>query len=115
MPFSDELLTHRRRGTCGVAQPAWGLGDVRFTVSPQHATVTRYEARVRAFGSDTIVARRDLGKPTPTNGVAVVNLAALLGNLPTGTYTVSIAATDAGGTTDSTPSSAIGVPLQLPV
>lgn len=114
MPFSEELLTFRRRGTCGVAFAGSGLGDVQFTVSPGHATVIRYEARVRAVGSSTVVATRDLGRPTPYNGVAVVNLAALLNSLSAGDYTVSIAATDAGGTDDSTPSGAIMVPLEAP-
>lgn len=114
MPFSEELITHRRRGTSGVALAGSGLGDVRFTVSPDHASVIRYEARVRAQGSSTVVATRDIGKPPAYGGVAVINLAALLNSLADGSYTVSIAATSAGGTTDSTPSAAILVPLQVP-
>ena len=115
MPVSEELLTHRRRGTTGAPQiQGWGLGDVSFTVPGDHATILSYEARIRAQGSSTVVATKSLGKPTPQGSTIIVNLRALLDSMTAGNYTVSIAATNQSGTTDSSETSAFIVPLQLP-
>jgi hypothetical protein len=116
VPFSEELLTHKRRGVSntGLQVQGWGLGDVSFVPSAGHASVTNYEARVRADGSGTVIATKALGVPTPQSGRITVNLRALLDSLSPGNYTVSIAATSAGGTDDSDPTSAFIVPLETP-
>ena len=87
-------------------------GDLAFTASLDHATVTSYEARVRPEGSATIVATRNLGKPAPdVDNRIIVNIASTLTPLASGNYTVSVAAISPGGTTDSTETSAYSLPL----
>lgn len=90
-------------------------GDVAFVASPDHntgATVTSYDARVRASGNSTVVATQALGKPTPDgNGVIVVSLTATYAGLPAGAYTVSIATIGPGGTVDSVESNAFTLPI----
>lgn len=116
MPFSEELLTHRRRGTSGTGLlvQGYGLGDVSFIPSAGHSSVTNYEARIRAEGSGTVLLTKALGVPGPQNGRITVNLRALLDSLTPGNYTVSIAATSAGGTDDSDPTASFIVPIQAP-
>ena len=90
-------------------------GDVTFQISPDHfTTVTSYEARIRAEGSSTVIATQNLGKPTPSGGSITVNLATILNAQAAGNYTVSIATTNASGTTDSAISNAFTVPLANP-
>ena len=87
-------------------------GEVAFNASPDQAVITNYTARVRVSGSSTVVATQDLGVPTPDgNGVIIVNMAATFAGLATGNYTVSILATSAGGSTDSTESAPFALPL----
>lgn len=87
-------------------------GNLTFTASPDHATVTSYEVRVRAEGSVTIVATRNLGKPTPNvDNQIVVNIASTLTPLASGNYTVAVAAISPGGTTESSETSAYSLPL----
>lgn len=113
MPIGEEFHIHRVR--MGRPTQGYGLGDVSFTVPSDHATITSYEARVRAQGSSTVIRTKDLGKPTPNaSGVVTFNLRAILDALSAGNYTVSIAATNQSGTTDSSETSAFLVPLQLP-
>lgn len=112
MRFGEELLTARRRGTNGFAIAGIGaLGDVTFDVPADYETVQYAEARVRAQGSGTVVAAKLIGKPPAFNGVATCNVTALLQSLAPGDYTVSVALTNAGGTTDSAVSNAFTVPL----
>ena len=87
-------------------------GLLSFTASLDHATVTSYEARVRAQGSATVVATQALGKPTPDLDNRIhVNIAATLNALAAGNYTVAVAATSPGGTAESTETSEFSVPL----
>jgi hypothetical protein len=89
-----------------------GSGDVAFNASPDHATVTSYTARLRVSGSPTIVDTEALGKPTPDgNNVIVVALATFFSTQAAGDYTISILATDAGGSTDSAESNPFTLPL----
>lgn len=114
MPGSDEFLTHRRKGTsttAGVQQGTGDLGDLAFAASAGHSTVITYEARVRAEGSSTVLVTKNLGKPTPFNNVIVCNIKAILQALPSGNYTVTVAAIGPGGTDDSTQNVAYTVPL----
>ena len=113
LSFSQEFHTHRRRGTNGISIEASGLGDVSFTPSSDHATnVLSYEARVRAEGSSTILATKALGKPSITSsGKIFVNMRAILSAQAPGNYTVSVAATNNDGTTDSGISNLFTVPL----
>lgn len=101
------------RAVANTITRSWNnTGEVAFVASPDHATLTGYTARVRVYGSATIVATQALGVPTPDgNGVIVVSLTATYAGLSAGTYTVSIAATDSGGTTDSTESNAFTLPI----
>ncbi len=87
-------------------------GDVRFAASPDHATLTSYEVRVRPEGSGTVAGSENVGKPTPdAYGDITVNMSTLFGTLSAGNYTVSVAAVSAGGTTDSDVSAVFALPL----
>lgn len=89
------------------------LGDVSFTASPDHASVTNYQIRVRLAGAfSTILTAVDIGKPTPNaSNVIVWNIATELTALGAGDYEVTVATTTPGGTTDSGETSAFSVPL----
>lgn len=90
-------------------------GDVAFNASPDHATVTSYTARLRVSGNSTVVASTSLGKPTPDgNNVIIVPLAGFLAYRAAGDYTISILATDAGGSADSAESPPFTLPLPWP-
>ena len=90
-------------------------GDTAFNASPDHATVTSYTARLRVYGDSTVIASEPLGKPTPDgNGVIVVPLAGFLAYRAAGSYTISILATDAGGSADSGESPPFTLPLPWP-
>lgn len=87
-------------------------GQVAFVAQSDHASNTNYTARVRVFGSSTVVATQNLGVPTPDgNSVIIVDLSATFAGLPAGNYTVSIFITAPGGTTDSAESTAFSLPL----
>jgi len=103
----------RRQSVITITPLLLPLGWVSWTPSPDHATVTSYEARVRAEGSGTVLASLNLGKPTPhpTTGQCYGDLTSILTPLAAGNYTTSIAAIAPGGTTDSAVSSAFSLPL----
>lgn len=116
MPFSEEFITFKRRGTSNLA-PADSIifheGYIQFIPSSDHLVVTSYEVRIRVDGSSTVVLAVNVGKPTPhptTNRCYVAIVTPLLG-LPPGNYTASVAAIAPGGTTDSGNSSAFSLPL----
>ncbi len=101
------------RGTANTVTGIRGnTGQVAFNASPDHNAVTSYTARVRVSGNSTVVATQALGKPTPDgNNVIVVDMSSTFSGLSAGNYTVSILATSAGGSTDSTESAAFALPL----
>lgn len=87
-------------------------GDVTFIASPQHATVTSYEGRVRAAGSATVIATQNFGKPTPDEDFLITaNMRPTLATLAAGNYTVTVAAIAPGGTTEATETSVFSIPL----
>ncbi len=92
--------------------PPTALGDVRFTVPADHVTVVSYEVRLRQQGSGTVFANTNIGKPTPSaNNTITVSLTTFFGSQPAGNYTLSVAALNANGSTDSEQSSAFSLPL----
>lgn len=86
-------------------------GDVTFTASADHSSVTGYEARIYTYPNGSLVTTHSLGKPTPSGGVITVNLASVFAVLSAGNYDVTIAATSAGGTSESLYSNAFALPL----
>jgi len=89
------------------------LGDLTFRMSPNHALVTNYTARIRAAGtSSPILSSVSLGVPQPDeDGIVTANLTSALNALGVGNYEVTVATTTAGGTTDSSASTPFSVPL----
>jgi len=106
-------LSDSLRVVANTASITWvGSGFVAFYASPDHATVTGYTARLRVSGNATVVATQALGTPTPDgNNVIIADLTSLYSGRAAGDYTVSILATDAGGSTDSAESNAFTLPL----
>jgi len=92
---------------------AQGAGDVSWTISQNHYYgVTNYAARIRLFGNSTVLGTKNLGVPTPDSyGTCVASLIDLYNTMSPGDYTISIATTDANGTTDSVESNAFTLPL----
>lgn len=91
------------------------LGDLLFTPSPD--AVLYYEARVYAEGTTTpILTTKYLGVPAieAPSGQVRVNIARVLNALAPGNYEVTVAAIGSGGTSESAPTTAYVVPLQLP-
>lgn len=87
-------------------------GQVAFNANTEHAQVTAYTARLRAYGNATVIDTEDLGVPTPDgNNVIVVDLATFFSGQTAGTYTISILTTTAGGSTDSDESAPFALPL----
>jgi len=94
-------------------------GQVAFYASPDHfngSVVTGYYARIRVYGSSTVVVSGpdgvSLGKPTPDgNGVIVVDLSSSFAGLAAGNYTVSIMTRGPGGDADSAESAPFSLPL----
>jgi hypothetical protein len=82
-------------------------GWVAWEAGSDHHTMISYEVRVRAFGSGTVVASLNVGKPIPhsTTGLCFADINSILTGLSSGFYTTSVAATNASGTTDSDVSS----------
>jgi hypothetical protein len=102
----------RGRSFVAAADPPLELGEVRFTASVDHAEVDSYEVRVRADGSETVIASEDIGKPTPSaNNTITVDMTTLFGTLDPGNYTTSVAAIDGLDEADSEPSDAFSLPL----
>lgn len=88
-------------------------GLLTFTVSPDHATVTNYTLRLRAQTSTAVLTSLGVGKPTPNaSSICTLDLQGWLSTLSSGNYSVSVAASDAGGTTDSTLSNAFTISLR---
>lgn len=93
-------------------------GEVAFYANPQHASVTNYRLNLRAAGSSTVIDYVDVGVPTPDgNNVIVVDPtdtdATFYSAQPDGNYSISVAATTGGGTTDSYPGEAYAFSLPL--
>lgn len=114
--IKSRVLTAYNNAIISVYTPWLGTGvpanRISFTASLDHASVTNYQARLRAVGSSTVVATQNLGVPTPdVYGVIVVDLTTLFSGVSAGNYTVSIATTTAAGTTDSGVSNAFALPL----
>lgn len=87
------------------------LGVVQFQVA-DHDNVDYYEARLRAQGSSTVLATLNIGKPDyNASRIAYYNLASWLNSQAAGNYSVSIAAVNTDGTTDSLVSNDFTVPL----
>jgi hypothetical protein len=88
-------------------------GWVKWDPPADHGTITSYEGRVREDGSETVVATQNLGHPIPhsTQGNCRGSMVTAFSGLAAGDYTLSIAATNAFGTTDSDVSSAFSLPL----
>lgn len=87
------------------------LGELRFKAPADHATVISYAVRLYAIGGSTILATLSLGKPTPDSGGYIVrNIRTWLDSQTAGNYDLKVAATDAGGTTESA-----ATPLTVPV
>jgi hypothetical protein len=116
MRFGEEFLTHKRMGTAVLAPigVCFHAGDIRWTPSSSHLSLTNYEVRIRAFGSSTVVAAINVGLPPiwATTGLCYANISGTLGTLAAGDYTSSVAAVSSGGTTDSAESPAFALPLQ---
>src|SRR5690349_16180993 len=64
-----------------------GVAEFAFVASPDQAVVTDYTARLRVYGTSTVIATLSLGVPTPDgNGVIVTDITSLLSGQPSGTY-----------------------------
>lgn len=88
------------------------LGDLTFAASPDHATLTSYEARLYVEGTTTpVIDTLDLGLPTPSGGSITVNIATWLNSQLAGNYDVRVAAIGPLGTTESGASNSFTVPL----
>lgn len=87
-------------------------GVLSFVASPDHATLTNYEARLRTL-SGTLVSATNIGKPTPdlATNICHYDISGWLGTFPGGNYEVTVAAISAGGTTDSGFSNTFSLPL----
>lgn len=89
----------------------WQKGYLVFFASPDHASVTNYEARLRVNGSGTVIGTLTMGVPLPdVYGTIGVDATSLLAG-HTGSHTMSVAVTSAGGTVDSS----ISAPFTLPL
>jgi hypothetical protein len=89
----------------------WQKGYLVFFASLDHASVTNYQARLRVNGSGTVIGTLDMGQPTPdVYGTIGIDATSLLAG-HTGSHTMSVATTTAGGTTDSSISSPFTLPL----
>lgn len=89
-------------------------GDVMFTASPDHASVTGYTAQLWVSGhvGGEPEATLSLGVPTPdTFGNIVASLTSLYSGQAAGDYTVSILTTTGTGSADSEESNAFTLPL----
>lgn len=112
MPFSEEFLVARRRGTQS-GSTTRGLGDLSWTTSSDHVTnVSHYEAKVRLASDNSLVTTIYLGKPGGGNSVGVsINIAGRLNALPAGNYIVGVVAVNGSGSSESIASNTFTVPL----
>ena len=100
-----------RFATTPAAQRAMVSGDVRFTISPRHSSVTSYEVRVYPEGGGALVDSENIGKPTPDHyGDITVNLTSFFGGIAAGNYFLGVAAIAPGGTSEGF-SDAFSLPL----
>jgi hypothetical protein len=88
-------------------------GWVKWDPPSDHGTVTSYEGRVRVDGSETVVATQNFGHPIPhsTQGNCRGDMTSVFSGLAAGNYTLSVAAINPYGETDSDVSSAFSLPL----
>lgn len=87
-------------------------GDLTFTVGTDYATVISVEARLRIYGSGTVIATNNLGKPAPdVSRTCRVGISGWLTAQGPGNYTVAVAFTNATGTTESAVTTPFTVPL----
>lgn len=88
-------------------------GDLTYTVnSADYATVTSVEARLRVFGSGTIIDTYGLGKPhEDTFGNVRIGISNWLSRQAVGNYSVAVAFTNPTGTTESAVTTPFTVPL----
>jgi hypothetical protein len=97
----------------GQVAPPNDWGYVNWTASEAHdTTLTSYEVRVWTSPGEELAGSENVGKPQKyPNGDCSADMSTLFGTLAPGNYTVSVAAIDPGGTTDSEKSSAFSLPL----
>lgn len=87
-------------------------GDLTYTVSADYATVTAVEARLRNYGSSTVIDTYDLGKPhEDVAGNVRIGISNWLSRQAPGNYTVAVAFTNPTGTTESAEATPFTVPL----
>jgi len=89
------------------------LGDLTFTPSVDHATVSSYAARLYADGTSTpVLASVNIGKPTPNgSNVIRVDLLSFLNSQTPGNYLVKVVALSSGGSTESVNGDSFTVPV----
>ena len=88
-------------------------GDLTYTVtSADYAAVTSVEARLRVYGSSTIISTYHLGKPhEDTAGQVRIGISNWLSLQAAGNYTVAVAFTNPIGTIESSVTTPFTVPL----
>jgi hypothetical protein len=95
-----------------IPDPPLETGQLRFTPSVDHAMVDTYEVRVYPVGSGTPAAVTDIGKPALNPaGTITVDLTTFFGGIAAGNYTLTIAAMNEGGETESEHTDAFSLPL----
>ena len=105
----------RRKGRAYVAitaDPPLESGQIRFMPSADHALVESYEVRVRDADTWALVASTNIGKPAVSAaGTITVDLTTFFGTIPAGNYTLTIAAINDDGESESDPIAAFALPL----
>jgi hypothetical protein len=88
-------------------------GDLTYTVNrADYVAVTSVEARLRVFGSATIIDTYGLGKPhEDTAGLVRIGVSNWLSRQAPGNYVVAVAFTNPSGTTES----AVTIPFTVPL
>lgn len=90
-----------------------GSGVLKFTASPDHATVTNYAIRLYAYGTTSpLVTARDIGVPTPDqNNDIVHDCRTMFTALSPGNYTAQILTTTPLGSAETTAGASFSIPL----
>lgn len=93
--------------------PPTSLGILTFNASLDHDNVDYYEARLHPQGSPgTLLATLNLGKPDPNPaGVIFYDIASWLSGQTPANYSVTVAAVNTSGSTESLASNDFTVPL----
>lgn len=87
-------------------------GDLTYSVAADYATVTSVEARLRVFGSATVIDTYDLGKPhEDIAGNVRIGISGWLSRQSPGNYLVGVAFTNPTGTTEGLEVTPFTVPL----